>query len=133
MGFFFNIGFGGNQREPLNIDTDNSGNIFYTMFSSSSAIGKAIPDNDKLMVILNNPALLKVIALDCDIFSLGKINQYENNKLKEADFLYSESENDFQICCILQCGIIFFCKLTLSFIKVLPYNYNLLSEEKKKY
>lgn len=89
MGFFFNIGFGGNQREPLNIEQDKAGNIFYTMFSSSTALGKVIPDSDKLRIVSQNPALLKVIALDCDIFSLGKINQYEDGKLKEQDFLYS--------------------------------------------
>jgi len=98
MGFSFNISFGGNQREPLSIDTDNAGNIFYTMFSSSSALGKVIPDADKLRIALNNPALLKVIALDCDIFSLGKINQYQDGKIKEVDFLYSETKkpNMFQ-------------------------------------
>lgn len=98
MGFSFNISFGGNQREPLSIDTDNSGNIFYTMFSSSSALGKVIPDADKLRIVLNNPALLKVIALDCDIFSLGKINKYQDEKIKEVDFLYSETKkpNMFQ-------------------------------------
>jgi len=89
MGFFFNMGFGGNQREPLNIEQDVAGNIFYTMFSSSTALGKVIPDADKLRIVSQNPALLKVIALDCDIFSLGKINQYQDGKLKEADFLYS--------------------------------------------
>lgn len=81
--------FGGNQREPLNVETDKAGNIFYTMFSSSTALGKVIPDADKLRVVAQNPALLKVISLDCDIFSLGKINQYESGKLKEKDFLYS--------------------------------------------
>ncbi|WP_295677349.1 hypothetical protein [uncultured Empedobacter sp.] len=98
MGFSFNISFGGNQREPLSIDADNSGNIFYTMFSSSSALGKVIPDADKLRIVLNNPALLKVIALDCDIFSLGKINKYQDEKIKEVDFLYSETNkpNMFQ-------------------------------------
>lgn len=98
MGFSFNISFGGNQREPLSIDTDKSGNVFYTMFSSSSALGKVIPDDDKLRIVLNNPALLKVIALDCDIFSLGKINKYQDEKIKEVDFLYSETKkpNMFQ-------------------------------------
>ena len=88
MGWLTNF-FGGNQREPLNIKTDNAGNIFYTMFSSSTALGKVIPDADKLRIVSQNPALLKVISLDCDIFSLGKINQYEDGKLKERDFLYS--------------------------------------------
>jgi hypothetical protein len=92
MGFYFNFGLGGNQREPVNIETDVAGNIFYTLFSSSTAVGKKIPDADKLKVVTNNPALLKVISLDCDIFSLGKINQYENGKVKEYDFLYSLSK-----------------------------------------
>jgi hypothetical protein len=92
MGFYFNFGLGGNQREPINIETDVAGNIFYTLFSSSTAVGKKIPDADKLKVVTNNPALLKVISLDCDIFSLGKINQYENGKVKEYDFLYSLSK-----------------------------------------
>lgn len=92
MGFFFNFGFGGNQREPLNIETDKAGNIFYTMFSSSTALGKIIPDAMKLKIVTENPALLKVIALDCDIFSLGKINKYQDGKIKEIDFLYSQSK-----------------------------------------
>lgn len=92
MSFHFSFGFGGNQREPINIETDVSGNIFYTMFSSSTAVGKLIPDTDKLKIVTNNPALLKVIALDCDIFSLGKINQYQEGKVKEYDFLYSLSK-----------------------------------------
>lgn len=92
MSFYFSFGFGGNQREPINIETDVAGNIFYTMFSSSTAVGKIIPDADKLKIVTNNPALLKVIALDCDIFSLGKINKYENGKVKEYDFLYSLSK-----------------------------------------
>jgi len=92
MGFFFNFGFGGAQNEPLNISQDNAGNIFYTMFSSSTALGKVIPDRYKLKAVTENPALLKVIALDCDIFSLGKINQYQDGKLKEIDFLYGETK-----------------------------------------
>lgn len=89
---WFNFGFGGNKREPLKIEQDNAGNIFYTMFSSSTALGKVIPDNEKLRVVTNSPALLKVISLDCDIFSLGKINQYQEGKVKEYDFLYSLSK-----------------------------------------
>jgi len=91
MSFHFSFGFGGNQREPVKIEQDNLGNIFYTMFSSSTAVGKIIPDADKLRKVTSNPALLKVISLDCDIFSLGKINKYNDGKVKEYDFLYSLS------------------------------------------
>lgn len=91
MNFQLSFGFGGNQREPVKIEQDNLGNIFYTMFSSSTAVGKIIPDSDKLRKVTSNPALLKVISLDCDIFSLGKINKYEDGKVKEYDFLYSLS------------------------------------------
>ena len=92
MSFHFSFGFGGNQREPVKIEQDVLGNIFYTMFSSSTAVGKIIPDVDKLRKVTSNPALLKVISLDCDIFSLGKINQYQDGKVKEYDFLYSLSK-----------------------------------------
>ena len=92
MSFHFSFGFGGNQREPLKIEQDNMGNIFYTMFSSSTAVGKVIPDNEKLKIVTNSPALLKVISLDCDIFSLGKINKYQDEKVKEYDFLYSATK-----------------------------------------
>lgn len=91
MGFFLNFGFGNNQsiKEPLKVENDSFGNIFYTMFSSMAGLGKKIPDNMKLNAVCNNPALLKVIALDCDIFSLGKVNKYQEDKIKEVDFLYS--------------------------------------------
>lgn len=91
MGFFLNFGFGNNQsiKEPLKVENDSFGNIFYTMFSSVAGLGKKIPDNMKLNAVCNNPALLKVIALDCDIFSLGKVNKYQEDKIKEVDFLYS--------------------------------------------
>lgn len=89
MSWGFEIKFGGNKQEPVKIERDNSGNIFYTMFSSSTALGKTIPDSTKLKVCTQNPALLKVISLDCDIFSMGKVNQYQEEKLKEKDFLYT--------------------------------------------
>lgn len=89
MGFFFNFGYGGNRNAPIGIETDVNGVPFYTVWSSDTAVGKEIPDRAKIEVVSKNPALLKVIALDCDIFSLGKVNQYENEQLKEKDFLYS--------------------------------------------
>lgn len=89
MSWGFEFRFGGNKQEPVKIERDVLGNIFYTMFSSSTALGKVIPDSEKLKACTQNPALLKVISLDCDIFSMGKVNQYNDEKLKEKDFLYT--------------------------------------------
>lgn len=92
MGFFFKFGYGGRANQPIGVETDLDGNVFYTVWSSDSALGKEIPDKDKVRVVTTNPALLKVISLDCDIFSLGKVNKYEDEKLVEKDFLYSEKK-----------------------------------------
>ena len=78
MGFSFNIGFGNNA--PQVIERDSSGNWFYEMFSGSNA-NKFKSDKEKINVVLSNPAVLKVFALNCDLFSLGKIND---------DFLYTQ-------------------------------------------
>jgi len=42
-------------------------------------------DLSKLQVIFSNPAVLKVICLQCDLFSLGKVYVYENGKALETD------------------------------------------------
>lgn len=42
-------------------------------------------DIKKLNVVLSNPALLKVVSLQCDLFSLGKIYVYKNGKEIEND------------------------------------------------
>lgn len=78
MGFSFNIGFGNNA--PQIIERDLSGNWFYEMFSGSNA-NKFKNDKEKIDIVLSNPAVLKVFALNCDLFSLGKIND---------DFLYTQ-------------------------------------------
>lgn len=91
MGFFLKFGYG-NNSQPVGVETDLNGNLFYTVWSSDTALGKEIPDRDKIKVVTRNPALLKVVALDCDIFSLGKVNKYDEGKLIEKDFLYSEKK-----------------------------------------
>lgn len=91
MGFFLNFGYG-NNSQPISVETDLNGNLFYTVWSSDTALGKEIPDRDKIKVVTRNPALLKVVSLDCDIFSLGKVNKYDEGKLIEKDFLYSEKK-----------------------------------------
>jgi len=42
-------------------------------------------DVKKLQVVLSNPALLKVISLQCDLFSLGQIYVYQDGKEVEND------------------------------------------------
>jgi len=42
-------------------------------------------DVQKINVIFSNPALLKVIALQCDLFSLGQVYVYKDGKIVEND------------------------------------------------
>jgi hypothetical protein len=83
MGFNFNIGFGSNA--PQTIERDLSGNFFYEVINQQANLNKFKNDQDKINVILSNPAALKVFALNCDLFSLGKINTPT-----ETDFLYTQ-------------------------------------------
>jgi hypothetical protein len=83
MGFNFNIGFGSNA--PQTIERDLSGNFFYEVINQQANLNKFKNDQDKINVILSNPAALKVFALNCDLFSLGKINTPAVN-----DFLYTQ-------------------------------------------
>ena len=83
MGFNFNIGFGSNA--PQTIERDLSGNFFYEVINQQANLNKFENDQDKINVILSNPAALKVFALNCDLFSLGKINTPAVN-----DFLYTQ-------------------------------------------
>ena len=81
MGFNFNIGF---NSAPQVIERDSSGNIFFEMFSGKDA-SRFKSDKQKIDVILSNPAVLKVFALNCDLFSMGKINTPST-----IDFLYTQ-------------------------------------------
>jgi len=42
-------------------------------------------DTQKLQAVFTNPALLKVIALQCDLFSLGEVYVYKNGKSIDND------------------------------------------------
>ena len=96
-GFGINLSWG-NPKKPLSFERDNEGNWFYTMFRGGLSSKKGLSDSSKLDLAFENPAFLKVLTLNCDLFSLGKINEYENNKKKEIDFLYSikKKPNHFQ-------------------------------------
>ena len=73
-GLSFNFSWG-NQSKPLSVERNNDGNWFYKMFSSSTRLKKGISDSKKLDIAFENPAFLKVLTLNCDLFSLGKINE----------------------------------------------------------
>lgn len=77
--------------QPLSIEK-NGNDWFYSFFSSRSAIGNKLTDQQKYDAVVCNPALLKVISMDCDIFSLGKINKYQDDKIVEVDYLYSKAK-----------------------------------------
>lgn len=79
MGFNFNIGFGNNT--PQVIERDSSGSFFYELINQQANLNKFKNEQEKISIILSNPAVLKVFALNCDLFSLGKIND---------DFLYTQ-------------------------------------------
>jgi hypothetical protein len=83
MGFNLNFSFGNNA--PQIVERDLSGNFFYELINQNANVSKFKNDKEKLNVILSNPAALKVFALNCDLFSLGKINT-----LTETDFLYTQ-------------------------------------------
>ena len=87
MAFNFSFGFGNRQKRAFDVDKD--GNVFYSLFNGFGGLANRISDREKLKKVCENPALLKVISLDCDIFSLGKVNKFQEGKLIEEDFLYS--------------------------------------------
>lgn len=71
MGFNFSFSFG---PQPIRVEEDKQRNWIYTMFSSRGSQHKYLGDEQKLRLILRSPAALLVFSLQCDMFSLGKIN-----------------------------------------------------------
>lgn len=82
----FSFRWGGAQR-PLSVSRDRSGNWFYKMFSSGASYNSLTTEREKLNIILKNPAVLKVFKLNCDLATLGKVNSYNNDVLKEINAL----------------------------------------------
>lgn len=75
-------------QQPLSVERDVNGNWWYELYNSNNK-ATLLSDKQKIKVVLTNPAVLKVFKLNCDMFSLGKINQYNGNDLAEVDYLYS--------------------------------------------
>jgi len=70
------LGLGGLDSVVTYLNSVMNGSTDFTSYSSDEA---------KLKVILSNPAALKVFALQCDLFSLGKVYVYKNGKVLDTD------------------------------------------------
>jgi len=60
-----------------------------SVFNTSTQFNTYNDYRKKLNVVLNSPAMLKVMSLQCDLFSLGKVCVYDKNgkKIEEDPFL----------------------------------------------
>jgi hypothetical protein len=70
----------------------------YNFLSVTPAFNSYGKDLDKLKKVFSSPALCKVITLNCDLFSLGKIYVYKDGKDVENDAFLSmiNTPNPFQ-------------------------------------
>lgn len=94
----FSFEWGNQIQQPLSVERNINGDWWYEMFSSKNNAKDLNTYRAKLNAVLCNPACLKVFKLNCDLFSLGKVNQYQNDELKEINYLYSikKKPNHFQ-------------------------------------
>lgn len=58
---------------------------FFSVWNTSPQFNSYAEDIEKLQVVLNNPAMLKVFSLCCDLFSLGEVYVYQNGKSVDED------------------------------------------------
>ncbi len=88
MAWNFNLSFG----KPNNVSVDIDENkFFYTILDYFNGKTKKFKsEKEKLDTILCNPAALKVLTFLADTYSQVKFNEWNNDKLVESDFLYSE-------------------------------------------
>lgn len=85
MGFFFNLGF--QNKLPIEVERNVSGNFFYTLFSSKkNNQNRSMSETAMLDAMLFNPAFLKVISLNSDLGSLVEIKTKDKSKTLQ-DFL----------------------------------------------
>lgn len=76
MGFNFSLSYGNNQ--PISVERLLDGTWWTEIFSTKSNFKKGLSDKQKLEIVLNNPAALKVFKLNCDLFTLGKVHEKNN-------------------------------------------------------
>lgn len=91
MGFNFNIGW--NSNTPF--DSNQSESNFFQILQGERAT-QFKSEKEKLNAILNNPACLKVFALNCDLFSLGIVNQTKDKNIIVEDYLKQQTKKPNQ-------------------------------------
>ena len=60
-------------------------NYGYNVLNGVTAFNQYGRDQEKLTMILSNPAVLKVFCLQCDLFSMGKVTVHRDEKEIEDD------------------------------------------------
>jgi hypothetical protein len=85
----FNFSIGRN-RLPNYVERDATGGFFYSINNAfKSLFSSGFPDNEKYEVIKNNPAVLYVFDFIAKNYSQMKINEWQNDKLKEKNAIYT--------------------------------------------
>jgi hypothetical protein len=85
----FNFSIGRN-RLPNYVERDTTGGFFYSINNAfKSLFSSGFPDNEKYEVIKNNPAVLYVFDFIAKNYSQMKINEWQNDKLKEKNAIYN--------------------------------------------
>lgn len=78
----FRLSFG---KQPLAVDRDRAGNVFYKMWSSTLDWLSKENDAEKIKIVLQNPAALMVWSLQCDLASLGHYEVWKGDEQIEDD------------------------------------------------
>lgn len=138
MGFNFNISFG---KTP-DIERYSNGSIFYRLLNGTKK-GKFNSVEQKVKIVLDNPATLKVLSFMADTFSQVKIDEYSQEKLKTENVLYSIAQrpNDWQTWTMflwefrfwLAIGNVYLYEKNNIFYCLKPYGIKLTTEQKKAF
>lgn len=64
-------------------------NFGYEVIHASTSFNTFARDKEKLAIVLSNPAVLKVFALQCDLFAMGRVCVQDDNgeEIKDDPFL----------------------------------------------
>ena len=80
------------------VERDNTGGFFYEFLNSKSKTSAFKNEQHKLNTVLNSPAFLTVVKIQCDMFTLGNVKAVRNEKDLPNDALLQllERPNPFQ-------------------------------------